>query len=129
MCSIWDYSERRKLVSFNNGNPLGTRITSLQWVNEFNGANLLTASGMPPIKIATLILPLNLLADGLVRIYGRVDPFYDVEQDLRLVSAFRAISHLVEVPPESESGAGLVTAWNQPGGRLLAGGDSRIVVE
>ena len=46
--SVWDWSKKKKIVSFNNGNPPGSAITGVHFINEDAQTMLLTASGMFP---------------------------------------------------------------------------------
>jgi hypothetical protein len=43
--SIWDWSKKKKVVSFNNGNPAGSAITGVHFINEDAQTMILTASG------------------------------------------------------------------------------------
>jgi hypothetical protein len=43
--SVWNWEEGVKINHFNNFNPVGTRITSLQLVNEYDIAMISSASG------------------------------------------------------------------------------------
>jgi len=90
------------VAAFNNGNPKGTSITSLSFVNEDTGGLLLAGS-----------------ADGMVRLYRNYDPVYS-DGKLELVSAWRALSVMTKVTRR----AGLIADWNQNLARLLIGGDS-----
>lgn len=45
-CSVWDWSKKKKVVTFNNGNPTGSAITGVHFVNEDAQTMILTASGM-----------------------------------------------------------------------------------
>lgn len=103
--SIWDWRRRSIVVSFNNGNPKGTSVTSLSFANEEVGGILIAGS-----------------ADGNVRLYRNYDPVY-AEGKLELVTAWRAVNVMTKVT----RGAGIVTDWNQNWGRLLAGGDSEVI--
>jgi regulatory associated protein of mTOR len=100
--SIWDWRRRAIVAAFNNGNPSGTSITSLSFVNEDTGGLLLAGS-----------------ADGMVRLYRNYDPVYG-DGRLELVSAWRALNIMTKVTRR----AGLITDWNQNLARLLVGGDS-----
>jgi regulator-associated protein of mTOR len=100
--SIWDWRRRAIVAAFNNGNPKGTSITALSFVNEDTGGLLLAGS-----------------ADGMVRLYRNYDPVYG-DGKLELVSAWKALSIMTKVTRR----AGLVTDWNQNLARLLVGGDS-----
>ena len=102
LLSIWDWRRRAIVAAFNNGNPKGTSITSLSFINEDTGGLLLAGS-----------------ADGMVRLYRNYDPVYE-DGKLELVSAWRALSVMTKVTRR----AGLITDWNQNLARLLVGGDS-----
>ncbi|KAJ6601189.1 hypothetical protein DFH09DRAFT_1127079 [Mycena vulgaris] len=103
--SVWDWSQRRRLSSFHNGNPSGTSVTSLQVINQDVGGIILTAS-----------------SDGVLRLYRNYDSAVD-QGPVQMVSAFRGLSELVPV----RQGAGVVMDWKQSAGILLVGGDSRII--
>ncbi|KAJ7082524.1 hypothetical protein C8R43DRAFT_1052351 [Mycena crocata] len=103
--SVWDWSQRRRLSSFHNGNPLGTSVTSLQVINQDVGGIIMTGS-----------------SDGVLRLYRNYDPTVD-QGPVQMVSAFRALNELVTV----KQGAGIVMDWKQSAGIVLVGGDSRII--
>jgi hypothetical protein len=42
--SVWDWSTRRRINYFNNGNPKGTSITSLHIINQDVGGIIMTGS-------------------------------------------------------------------------------------
>ncbi|WFD02166.1 Target of rapamycin complex 1 subunit kog1 [Malassezia obtusa] len=102
--SVYDWAERRLLSAFANGNRVQTDITALAFINEEVRALLLTGA-----------------ADGDVRLFGAYDGASDGGP--QLVSAFRALPDLVR----SKYPSGLRVAWQQVSGRLLAGGDARLV--
>ncbi|KAH9056937.1 raptor N-terminal caspase like domain-containing protein [Lactarius vividus] len=103
--SVWDWSRRRQLTSFCNGNPKKASITSLQVINQDVGGILLAGS-----------------ADGMIRLYRNYDPATS-NTDVQMVSAFRGLSEIISV----RRGSGVVVDWKQAGGFLLVGGDSRII--
>lgn len=43
--SVWDWSKRRRLCHFCNGNPRGTNITALEIVNQDIGGIIVSGSG------------------------------------------------------------------------------------
>jgi hypothetical protein len=45
-CSVWDWTRKKKISSFYNGNPRGTTITGLHIINQEVGAMILAGSGM-----------------------------------------------------------------------------------
>ena len=42
--SVWDWTRKRRLNFFYNGNPRGTSVTSLHIINQEVGAMILSAS-------------------------------------------------------------------------------------
>ncbi|KAF3941315.1 hypothetical protein ABW19_dt0202382 [Dactylella cylindrospora] len=100
--SVWDWNKGYRLNQFSNGNPAGTRITDVKFLNEDDVALLLTGSG-----------------DGVVRIYKN----YEDDRKIELVSAWRALTDLL---PSNRS-SGLVAEWQQGRGALLVGGDMKVI--
>ncbi|KAJ1301765.1 hypothetical protein OPQ81_008994 [Rhizoctonia solani] len=103
--SVWDWSKKKKVVTFNNGNPAGSAITGVHFVNEDAQTMILTAS-----------------AEGTVRIFRN----YDIQRShdpMEMVTSFRALNHTIPL----QKGSGLVCDWQQESGLLLVGGDSRVV--
>ncbi|CAE7163142.1 unnamed protein product [Rhizoctonia solani] len=75
--SVWDWSKKKKVVTFNNGNPSGSAITGVHFVNEDAQTMILTAS-----------------AEGTVRIFRN----YDIQRchdPLEMVTSFRALNHTI----------------------------------
>ncbi|EKM61656.1 uncharacterized protein PHACADRAFT_248390 [Phanerochaete carnosa HHB-10118-sp] len=102
---VYDWLHKRKVSQFFNGNPLGSSITSLHFINEEIGGIILTGA-----------------ADGIVRMYRNYDP--DLSgSPVQMVSSFRGLNEVLRM----KRGAGLITEWKQQGGTLLVGGDSRMV--
>ncbi|KAI0814821.1 hypothetical protein BC629DRAFT_1467282 [Irpex lacteus] len=103
--SVYDWLHRKRLCQFFNGNPRGTSITSLHFINQDVGGLILTGA-----------------ADGIVRLYRNYDP--DVSSSsVQMVSSFRGLNELQRM----KRGTGLITDWKQGSGHLLVGGDSRII--
>lgn len=100
--SIWDWRTRQRLNHFSNGNPKGTRVTEVKFLNEDDVALLMTGS-----------------QEGVVRIYRN----YESLQTIELVSAWRALTDLL---PSNRS-SGLVSEWQQGRGSMLVGGDVRVI--
>ena len=101
--AVWDWKEERQLCRFSNGNPPGSRVTELRFINEDDRAMLMTGS-----------------SDGVVKIFKN----YADKDHIELASSFRALSDLV--PSDSKS-AGLVFDWQQGTGRILVAGDDRVI--
>ena len=106
LVSVFDWREARLVSSFHNGNRAGSDITALTFVNEEVDALLLAGS-----------------ADGDVRLYRHYDRASTARHGPELVSAFRALPDLLR----SKYPSGLHVAWQQVSGRLLVGGDTRLV--
>ncbi|KAF7307461.1 Mip1 [Mycena indigotica] len=104
--SVWDWSQKRRLSWFHNGNTAGTSVTSLEIINQDVGGIILTGA-----------------SDGIVRLYRNYDPSVD-QGPIQMVSAFRGLTEIVNI---NSGGAGVVMDWKQSTGLLLVGGDSRIV--
>ena len=99
--SVWNWEQNTRLSRFGNGNPDGSRISEMRFINEDDQALLLTGS-----------------SDGVVRLFRD----YDSEK-VSLISAFRGVS---EVIPSTKN-AGLVVDWQQGQGKLLVAGDMKVV--
>jgi regulator-associated protein of mTOR len=100
--SIWDWKRHDRLSRFSNGNPPGSKISDLQFINEDDQAFLLTGS-----------------SDGVIRIYRN----YDSDKDIEVASAWRALTHLVP----SNVNSGMVLDWQQVSGKLLVAGDVKVI--
>ncbi|KAK7436889.1 Target of rapamycin complex 1 subunit kog1 [Stygiomarasmius scandens] len=104
--TIWDWACRKQIWNFENGNPGGTRVTSLCIINQEVGGLITTGA-----------------SDGTVRLWEYQNSIDDQEHG-KLVSAFRGSDNIVPM----QHGPGIVLEWKQAVGRLLVGGDSRMVV-
>ncbi|KAG9242892.1 raptor N-terminal caspase like domain-containing protein [Calycina marina] len=99
---IWNWKSQARLSRFSNGNPEGSKISDLQFINEDDQAFLLTGS-----------------SDGVIRIYRN----YDSDKKVEVASAWRALTHLVP----SNVNAGMVFDWQQVTGKLLVAGDVKVI--
>jgi len=100
--SVWDWAKGIKTNHFSNGNPTGTKITEIKFLNEDDVALLMTGSG-----------------EGVVRIYRN----YENDGEVELVSSWRALTDLLP----SRRSSGLVAEWQQGRGTMLVGGDVRVI--
>ncbi|PWW72919.1 hypothetical protein C7212DRAFT_354532 [Tuber magnatum] len=100
--SVWDWEKSIKTNHFSNGNPTGTKITEIKFLNEDDVALLMTGSG-----------------EGVVRIYRN----YENDGEVELVSSWRALTDLLP----SRRSSGLVAEWQQGRGTMLVGGDVRVI--
>ncbi|EGO19096.1 hypothetical protein SERLADRAFT_454001 [Serpula lacrymans var. lacrymans S7.9] len=105
MISVWDWSQRKRLNLFCNGNPKGTSVTSLHIINQDVGGIIVTGA-----------------ADGIVRLYRNYDSLMN-QGPVQMVSSFRALNDVIQV----RRGSGVIVDWKQSSASLLVGGDSRII--
>lgn len=99
---VWDWKDQHKRATFSNGNPEGSKITDMKFINEDDQALLMTGS-----------------TDGVLRIYRN----YDDDHRVELASAFRALTHMVP----STVNSGMVFEWQQVNGNVLVAGDERVI--
>ena len=101
--AVWDWEQASQLCRFSNGNPPGSRVTELRFINEDDQAMLMTGS-----------------SDGVIKIFKN----YSNTKKIELASSFRALSDLVV---SDKQNAGLVFDWQQGQGRILVAGDDRVI--
>ncbi|KAH7358224.1 WD repeat domain-containing protein mip1 [Plectosphaerella cucumerina] len=99
---VWDWNRQARLTRFSNGNPEGSRISDIKFINEEDQALLMTGS-----------------SDGVIRIYRQ----YESEEKIQLASSWRALTHMVP----STVNSGMVFDWQQATGRVLVAGDVRVI--
>lgn len=99
---VWDWKKRGRLSRFSNGNPEGSKISDVKFINEDDQAFLMAGS-----------------SDGVIRIYRN----YDSDENVQLASAWRALTHMVP----SNVNSGMVFDWQQVAGRLLVAGDVKVI--
>ncbi|KAL2912002.1 Target of rapamycin complex 1 subunit kog1, partial [Polyrhizophydium stewartii] len=99
--SVYDWELMSRVNLFCNDNPRGSRISSLQFVNEEDAAMLLTGSD-----------------DGMLRLYRKYD-----QPEVELVSAWRGLSDILP----GMRGSGVICRWQQANGYLFTGGDARLI--
>mmetsp|Transcript_1160 Transcript_1160/g.2189 ORF Transcript_1160/g.2189 Transcript_1160/m.2189 type:complete len:1924 (+) Transcript_1160:412-6183(+) len=107
--NVWNAETSSHMSSFSNENPKNTRMTSACWVNEASTSLLLTGSN-----------------DGSVRIW---DGIFEVNDELSrskpsLVSSFFAAPDIVS---DQRYSSGLVLEFQQCGGQLIAGGNTKTI--
>lgn len=99
---IWDYKRQGRLNRFSNGNPPGSRISDMKFINEDDQAFLMAGS-----------------SDGVLRVYRR----YDSDKQVELATSWRALTDMVP----SNVHAGMVFDWQQVTGNVLVAGDVRVI--
>lgn len=126
--TVWQWEEARIMSKFSNGNPYGTKITDMKFINEDDTPLLLTGS-----------------SDGVIKIYKNFqnsgdykskdyrnsdnddhdddDDDDDPEQVIELVAAWRALNDLLL----TSKSTGLISEWQQSRGSLLVSGDVKII--
>ncbi|KAF1324552.1 Regulatory-associated protein of mtor, partial [Globisporangium splendens] len=93
----------KKVMTFGNKNPAGSRLTSLNWINESEESLLTCGSD-----------------DGVIKIYHGLHTPQPYQTSPKLLSAFVAVPDLVP----GTRGSGLITDWQQNAGMFFAGGNS-----
>lgn len=99
---IWDWAQNTRLSKFSNGNPVGSKISNLRFINEDDQALLMTGS-----------------SDGVLKIFRN----YDSDSRAEIVSAFRVLPELIP----SNKNAGLVFDWMQVHGKAFVAGDIKVI--
>ncbi|KID72660.1 Target of rapamycin complex 1 subunit mip1 [Metarhizium brunneum] len=99
---VWDWKKQGRLSRFSNGNPQGSNISDMKFINEDDQAFLLTGS-----------------SDGVIRVYRN----YDSDKEIELATSWRALTHMVP----SNVNSGMVFDWQQVTGRILVAGDVRVI--
>ncbi|CAG7917600.1 unnamed protein product [Penicillium olsonii] len=100
--AIWDWQSHKRLNQFSNGNPAGSKINEIRYINEDDQALLMTGS-----------------SDGVIKLFRH----YEANQDIEVVTAFRALPELIP----SNRNAGLVLDWQQGQGKALVAGDVKVI--
>ncbi|SPN99807.1 related to raptor, a binding partner of target of rapamycin (TOR) [Cephalotrichum gorgonifer] len=100
--AIWDWKKHGRLAKFSNGNPEGSKISDMKFINEDDQGFLMTGS-----------------SDGVIRVYRN----YDSEKEIELATAWRALTDMVP----STVNSGMVFDWQQVSGRVLVAGDVRVI--
>ncbi|KAL2158375.1 hypothetical protein VTH06DRAFT_4423 [Thermothelomyces fergusii] len=100
--TVWDWKTNTRKSRFSNGNPEGSKISDMRFINEDDQALLMTGS-----------------SDGVIRIYNK----YDSDENVELASAWRALTHMVP----SNVNSGMVFEWQQVNGQVLVAGDERVI--
>ncbi|KAJ5094524.1 Armadillo-like helical [Penicillium angulare] len=100
--AIWDWQSHKRLNQFSNGNPVGSKINEVRYINEDDQALLLTGS-----------------SDGVLKLFRN----YESTRDIEVVTAFRALPELIP----STRNAGLVLDWQQGQGKALVAGDVKVI--
>lgn len=105
--SMWDTTSGNRLVSFENGNASGSRMTSSCWMNEETSSLFCVGCD-----------------DGTVRIWGELleDNGEPCAREPSLVSAFHALPMKA-----GERGSGLVVEWQPFSGTMLAAGNAKVI--
>ncbi|CCF56457.1 hypothetical protein KAFR_0B01580 [Kazachstania africana CBS 2517] len=100
--SVFDIEKKLMISRFSNGNPFGTKITDIKFINEDDIGLLMCGS-----------------SDGIIKIYRS----YSSSEDVEMISAWRGLTEMLLTPRSS----GLITNWQQIRGSLLTTGDVKII--
>lgn len=104
--SIWDWDKSQVVTKFSNGNPFGTKITDLKFLNEDDLPLVLTGS-----------------SDGVIKIYKNFHCEDEEDKPVEMIAAWRALTDLLLTSKSS----GLISEWQQSRGSLLVSGDVKII--
>lgn len=100
--TIWDFQNNEQLSRFSNGNPTGSRINDVKFLNEDDQPLLMVGS-----------------SDGVLKVYRN----YHNPAEVKVITAFRALTELIP----SNKNAGLVFDWQQGQGKALVAGDVKVI--
>ncbi|PYH95563.1 hypothetical protein BO71DRAFT_322938 [Aspergillus ellipticus CBS 707.79] len=100
--AIWDWQSHKRLNRFSNGNPVGSKINEVRYINEDDQALLMTGS-----------------SDGVLKVFRN----YESTKNVEIVTSFRALPELLP----SNRNAGLVLDWQQGQGKALVAGDVKVI--
>ncbi|PWY91042.1 hypothetical protein BO70DRAFT_83463 [Aspergillus heteromorphus CBS 117.55] len=100
--AIWDWQSHKRLNRFSNGNPVGSKINEVRYINEDDQALLMTGS-----------------SDGVLKVFRN----YESTKEVEIVTSFRALPELIP----SNRNAGLVLDWQQGQGKALVAGDVKVI--
>lgn len=107
--SVWDWEVGKIVKKFSNGNPFGSKITDMKFLNEDDLPLLLTGS-----------------SDGVIKIYKKFhteNEEGEEEKNCELIASWRALTDLLLTSKSS----GLISEWQQSRGSLLVSGDVKII--
>ncbi|KAG3217466.1 Regulatory-associated protein of [Phytophthora cactorum] len=105
--SLYNFEETEtKVLTFGNKNPPGSRLTSLNWINETEESLLTCGSD-----------------DGVIKIYHGLHSPHPSISSPKLLSSFVAVPDLVP----GTRGSGLVMNWQQDTGTMYTGGNSSML--
>jgi len=103
--SIWDYEKGIRNLSYRNGNPKGSRMTTAFWINEASKSLFFVGSDDGSAR----------LWNGIVESNGEIS-----KRSPTLATAFFASPDM----EAGQRGSGLICEWQQFSGSLIAGGNS-----
>lgn len=100
--TVFDWAQNSTLSRFSNGNPFGTKVTDLKFLNEDDAILLMTGS-----------------SEGIIKIYKNIHCLNELE----MISSWRGLTDMLLTPRSS----GLLTEWQQIRGSFLVTGDVKII--
>jgi regulator-associated protein of mTOR len=103
--SIWDYEKGTRSLSFRNGNPKKSRMTTAFWINESSTSMFFVGCDDGSARVW----------NGIVESNGQVS-----NESPSLAAAFFAVPDM----DAGQRGSGLICEWQQQSGTLIAGGNS-----
>ncbi|KAI5953449.1 KOG1 [Candida jiufengensis] len=130
--TVWDWEESKIVKKFSNGNPFGTKITDIKFLNEDDLPLLMTGSSDGVVKIYKNFQNEDVEDDEDKyegnSINQRHEFYEENDNDVRttkieLVTGWRALTDLLLTAKSS----GLVSEWQQSRGSLLVSGDVKVI--
>lgn len=100
--TVFDWKTSKTLSRFSNGNPFGTKITDLKFINEDDTSIMMIGS-----------------SDGMIKLYKNYSSLDTVEN----ITSWKGLTEMLLTPRSY----GLITEWQQSRGSLLATGDVKII--
>lgn len=119
--TVWQWEEAKILSKFSNGNPYGTKITDMKFINEDDMPLLLAGSSDGVIKIYKDFQEPNTTKKSIKSAGDEEEE--EEEKKTELVAAWRALSDLLL----TSKSTGLISEWQQLRGSLLVSGDVKII--
>lgn len=125
--TVWDWENNQVVKKFSNGNPFGTKITDIKFLNEDDSPLMLTGSSDGVIKIYKNFHNYENYGTtsngGIIRDEDGDDDIEEEEKKVELVTGWRALTDLLL----TSKSTGLVSEWQQSRGSLLVSGDVKII--
>ncbi|CAK9438454.1 uncharacterized protein LODBEIA_P26780 [Lodderomyces beijingensis] len=130
--TVWDWESCQVVKKFSNGNPFGTKITDIKFLNEDDHPLLLTGSSDGVIKIyknfqtpeySETTNESDYVGAGVGACLDDYSEEGHESKKMELVTGWRALTDLLLTSKSS----GLISEWQQSTGSLLVSGDVKVI--